>query len=58
MGIYERLIECGYPVHTDDDGVWLGADRERSILFEQKELYGDCAIESDEVKAALDVLNA
>jgi len=53
----EQLIACGYFLHTDHDGNWLGADHERWVLAEQKRLYGDRAIETPEIKAALAILN-
>jgi len=53
----EQLIACGYQIHTDHDGNWLGADHERWVLAEQKRLYGDRALETPEITAALIILN-
>ena len=57
MGMYERLLEGGYVVHTGHDGWGLGRDHERWVLAEQKRLYGDRAIETPEIKAAIKILN-
>ena len=57
MGMYEQLLACGYMVHTGHDGWWLGDAHERWLLAEQKRLYGDLAIETPEIKAALKILN-
>ena len=57
MGMYEQLIACGYMVHTGHDGWWLGPEHERWVLNEQKRLYGEHAIETPEIKAALAILN-
>lgn len=56
MGMYEQLLDCGYVVHTGHDGWWLGRDHELWVLSEQKRMYGDCAVETPEIRAALAIL--
>lgn len=56
MGMYEQLIACGYMVHTGHDGWWLGRDHELWVINEQKRLYGDSAVATEEMLAAIDIL--
>ena len=56
MGMYEQLIACGYMVHTGHDGWWLGRDHELWVIKEQKRLYGDSAVATEEMLAAIDIL--
>lgn len=56
MGMYEKLIAIGYMVHTGHDGWWQGRDFESWLLQEQHRLYGDLAIDTPEIKAALNIL--
>ncbi len=56
MGMYEQLIACGYIVHTGHDGWWLGRDHELWVINEQKRLYGDSAVATEEMLAAIDIL--
>ena len=56
MGMYEQLIACGYMVHTGHDGWWLGRDHELWVINEQKRLYGDSAVATEEVQAAIAIL--
>ena len=56
MGMYEQLIACGYMVHTGHDGWWLGRDHELWVINEQKRLYGDSAVSTEEMLAAIAIL--
>ena len=56
MGMYEQLIACGYMVHTGHDGWWLGRDHELWVINEQKRLYGDSAVVTKEMLAAIAIL--
>ncbi len=56
MGMYEQLIAIGYMVHTGHDGWWLGRDFELWLLHEQRQMYGEHAIATPEIKSALDIL--
>ena len=56
MGMYEQLIASGYMVHTGHDGWWLGRDHELWVIKEQKRLYGDSAVATEEMLAAIDIL--
>lgn len=56
MGMYERLVACGYMVHTGHDGWWLGRDHELWVINEQKRLYGDSALATEEMISAIAIL--
>lgn len=56
MSMYEQLIAIGYMVHTGHDGWWLGRDFELWLLHEQRRLYGEHAIATQEIQSALAIL--